>query len=68
MSSRKFLFAEDVHSTKHILNFNLSSWNGVHHRTTLKGAFGFPDPTWEDRVGLELDAKGMLNDLRSMLE
>ena len=37
-------------------------WNGVHHKTSLSGGsshFGYPDPTYFDRVKLELAAKGI---------
>jgi deltex-like protein len=37
-------------------------WNGIHHKTNLSGGsayFGYPDPTYFDRVKLELAAKGV---------
>lgn len=37
-------------------------WNGVHHKTNLSGGsayFGYPDPTYFDRIKLELAAKGI---------
>ncbi|KAJ3027191.1 putative E3 ubiquitin-protein ligase dtx2 [Rhizophlyctis rosea] len=42
---------------------NVVVWNGVHHRTEVKGAFGFPDVGWEGRVSEELDGKGVLRDV-----
>lgn len=38
------------------------TWNDVHHKTTLAGGpqnFGYPDPTYLDRVLEELAAKGV---------
>ncbi|XP_071169033.1 putative E3 ubiquitin-protein ligase DTX3 [Mytilus galloprovincialis] len=38
------------------------TWNDVHHKTTLSGGpqnFGYPDPTYLDRVLEELAAKGV---------
>ena len=38
-------------------------WNGVHHKTNCSGGsayFGYPDPTYFDRVKLELAAKGVV--------
>jgi len=37
-------------------------WNGIHHKTGLSGGssyFGYPDPTYLNRVKLELAAKGV---------
>jgi len=37
-------------------------WNGVHHKTNLSGGaayFGYPDPTYFNRVKEELAAKGV---------
>lgn len=37
-------------------------WNGIHHKTNLSGGaayFGYPDPTYFDRVKQELAAKGV---------
>ena len=37
-------------------------WNGIHHKTNTSGGsayFGYPDPTYFDRVKLELAAKGI---------
>ncbi|KAJ3043081.1 putative E3 ubiquitin-protein ligase dtx2 [Rhizophlyctis rosea] len=42
-------------------------WNGVHHRTQIKGPFGFPDVDWEGRVSEELDAKGILKKLGEIM-
>ncbi|CAI2179219.1 7745_t:CDS:2 [Funneliformis geosporum] len=41
-------------------------WNGIHHKTTIDGGFGFPDSTYEERVSLELDGKGILLFLRDL--
>ena len=41
---------------------NVIVWNGVHHKTDTSGGaayFGYPDPTYFDRVKLELAAKGI---------
>ncbi|CAG8522596.1 11510_t:CDS:2 [Acaulospora morrowiae] len=42
-------------------------WNGIHHKTSIDGGFGFPDSTYEERVSLELDAKGVLLFLRDVV-
>lgn len=37
-------------------------WNGIHHKTNTSGGsayFGYPDPTYFQRVKLELAAKGV---------
>ncbi|CAG8537702.1 6043_t:CDS:2 [Diversispora eburnea] len=44
-----------------------TTWNGIHHKTSLDGGFGFPDKTYEERVSLELDAKGVLLFLRDLV-
>ncbi|KAG5190997.1 hypothetical protein JKP88DRAFT_296909, partial [Tribonema minus] len=41
---------------------NCVIWNGVHHKTRTNGgvqAFGYPDPTYFERVKAELAAKGV---------
>ncbi|CAN0380565.1 unnamed protein product [Phaeothamnion confervicola] len=41
---------------------NCVVWNGVHHKTSIGGgsaSFGYPDPTYLDRVKEELAAKGI---------
>ena len=41
---------------------NTVVWNGIHHKTSLFGgptAFGYPDPTYFNRVKQELAAKGV---------
>ncbi|GBC03925.1 hypothetical protein RclHR1_00540035 [Rhizophagus clarus] len=43
------------------------TWNGIHHKTSIDGGFGFPDSTYEDRVSLELDGKGILLFLRDLM-
>ncbi|CAG8436585.1 14576_t:CDS:2 [Funneliformis caledonium] len=43
-------------------------WNGIHHKTTIDGGFGFPDSTYEERVSLELDGKGILLFLRDLMK
>jgi deltex-like protein len=43
------------------------TWNGIHHKTSIDGGFGFPDSTYEDRVSLELDGKGILLFLRDLI-
>ncbi|CAG8564245.1 10186_t:CDS:2 [Ambispora gerdemannii] len=45
-----------------------TTWNGIHHKTMTDGPFGFPDPTYEDRVSLELDAKGIMLFLRDLVQ
>ena len=38
-------------------------WNGIHHKTKLHGGsarFGYPDPTYFNRVREELAAKGVI--------
>ena len=42
---------------------NTVIWNGIHHKTSLDGGptnFGYPDPTYFDRVKEELAAKGIV--------
>jgi deltex-like protein len=44
---------------------NTTVWNGVHHKTSLYGGptcFGYPDPTYFNRVKEELAAKGVIQD------
>lgn len=44
---------------------NTTVWNGVHHKTNLYGGptcFGYPDPTYFNRVKEELAAKGVIQD------
>ena len=44
---------------------NTTVWNGVHHKTNLDGGptyFGYPDPTYFNRVKEELAAKGVIQD------
>ena len=41
---------------------NTTVWNGVHHKTNTYGGssyFGYPDPTYFNRVKLELAMKGI---------
>jgi deltex-like protein len=41
---------------------NCVVWNGIHHKTNTHGgssSFGYPDPTYFQRVKLELAAKGI---------
>jgi hypothetical protein len=41
---------------------NTTIWNGVHHKTNLSGGsayFGYPDPTYFNRVKQELAVKGV---------
>ncbi|CAG8550721.1 11141_t:CDS:2 [Ambispora leptoticha] len=45
-----------------------TTWNGIHHKTMTDGPFGFPDPTYEDRVSLELDSKGIMLFLRDLVQ
>jgi deltex-like protein len=38
-------------------------WNGIHHRTALNGGstnYGYPDPTYFNRVREELAAKSVV--------
>jgi len=42
---------------------NVVVWNGVHHKTNLDGGaqyFGYPDPTYFNRVKEEIAAKGIV--------
>jgi len=42
---------------------NLICWNGIHHKTNTSGGtsnYGFPDPTYFNRVKNELAEKGVL--------
>ena len=44
---------------------NTVVWNGIHHKTNLKGGavnYGYPDPTYFNRVFEELGAKGVNKD------
>jgi len=44
---------------------NTTVWNGIHHKTNLSGGsvyFGYPDPTYFNRVRQELAAKGVIED------
>lgn len=34
---------------------NVIVWNGIHHKTSLTGIYGFPDDTYLNRVSEELD-------------
>jgi len=43
------------------------TWNGIHHKTSIDGGFGFPDSTYEERISLELDGKGILLFLRDLV-
>lgn len=41
---------------------NTVVWNGIHHKTNTYGGtacFGYPDPTYFNRVKLELADKGI---------
>src|SRR5688500_11883447 len=41
---------------------NCVVWNGIHHKTSLMGGptyFGYPDPTYFNRVKLELADRGI---------
>ena len=35
------------------------TWNDVHHKTMFSGAYGYPDPTYLNRVTMELAAHGI---------
>jgi deltex-like protein len=44
---------------------NTVIWNGIHHKTSLHGGtqnYGYPDPTYFNRVKEELASKGVLAD------
>ncbi|CAD5229108.1 unnamed protein product [Bursaphelenchus okinawaensis] len=44
---------------------NVIVWNGIHHKTSRQGGptnFGYPDPTYLDRVRRELAAVGITED------
>lgn len=44
---------------------NTTIWNGIHHKTNLYGGstrFGYPDPTYFNRVKEELASKGVSKD------
>ena len=41
---------------------NVVVWNGIHHKTNISGgatAYGYPDPTYFNRVKQELADKGV---------
>lgn len=41
---------------------NCIVWNGIHHKTNTEGGstkYGYPDPTYFNRVKLELALKGV---------
>ena len=41
---------------------NVIVWNGIHHKTRICGGssnYGWPDPTYFNRVKFELAAKGI---------
>ncbi|CAD5234880.1 unnamed protein product [Bursaphelenchus xylophilus] len=45
---------------------NIVTWNGVHHKTSRSGGptnFGYPDPTYLDRVRRELAAIGITEEI-----
>ena len=42
---------------------NVVVWNGIHHKTNTQGGpsfFGYPDPTYFNRVKLELADRGVI--------
>ncbi|CAF1494322.1 unnamed protein product [Rotaria sordida] len=42
---------------------NIVTWNDIHHKTNIHGGmenFGYPDPTYLNRVQEELAAKGIM--------
>ena len=44
-------------------NFLPQVWNGIHHKTNTGGGssnFGYPDPTYLERVKEELASKGLV--------
>ena len=44
---------------------NTVVWNGIHHKTSLTGGtnyYGYPDPTYFNRVKEELASKGVIAD------
>lgn len=44
---------------------NATVWAGIHHKTSLSGgtsSFGYPDPTYLNRVQEELASKGVTED------
>ncbi|CAH1274664.1 DTX3L [Branchiostoma lanceolatum] len=38
---------------------NVVTWNDIHHKTSIDGSFGYPDPDYLRRVREELAAKGI---------
>ncbi|KAG9067354.1 60S ribosomal protein L24 [Linnemannia hyalina] len=46
---------------------NVVVWNGIHMRTTLNGAYGFPAPTFERSCWTEVDMKGVAVGLEEIL-
>lgn len=38
---------------------NVVRWNGIHHKTSFSGSYGYPDPTYFSRVKDELKNKGL---------
>ena len=41
---------------------NTVVWSGIHHKTSMHGgptSFGFPDPSYLDRVSEELEVRGI---------
>jgi deltex-like protein len=45
---------------------NTVTWNGIHHKTSLRGGptrFGYPDPTYIQRVTEELATDGITESL-----
>jgi len=50
---------------------NVVVWQGIHHKTHTMGgtsSFGYPDPTYFDRVTTELEARGVTIDQIAKLE
>ena len=60
---RKLTFTVGTSVTTGVKNTTI--WNGIHHKTSLYGGptyFGYPDPTYFNRVKEELAAKGVVKD------
>lgn len=41
---------------------NVVTWNDIHHKTSMLGQYGYPDPTYFSRVKDELAAKGIISE------
>jgi hypothetical protein len=46
---------------------NVVVWNGIHVRTAISGAYGFPAPDYEQSCWAEIDLKGVAVGLEELL-